>query len=84
MQPKDFIALALAVVGGIGLCFMATAFGLIAWRGGWELAITKPAAEKLWPTQRWLMLAGATGGVVMGLGWLMLSLATRGNVFGGP
>ena len=84
MQAKDFIALALAAVGGIGLCFMATAFGLIAWRGGWERAIINPAKEKLWPAQRWLMLAGATCGVVMGLGWLLLSLATRGNVSGGP
>jgi len=71
MQAKDFISLALAVVGGIGFCFMATAFGLIAWRGGWELAITKPATEKLWPAQRWLMLAGAACGVVMAWGATM-------------
>jgi hypothetical protein len=63
---------------------MVAAFALIAWRGGWEQAITKPGAEKQWPAQRWMMMAGAACGVVMGLGWLLLSLTTGGKIFQGP
>jgi hypothetical protein len=75
--------LALGVIGGIGFCLMVVAFALIAWRGGWERAITKPSAEKRWPTQRWMMAAGAGCCTVMALGFTVLAVVTRGNVFGG-
>jgi hypothetical protein len=83
MEPKEFVILALGVIGGIGICLMVAAFALIAGRGGWKQAITRPIAEKRWPAQRWMMAAGAGCGVVMALGFMLLALATRGNVFGG-
>jgi hypothetical protein len=77
MPTSETIALALAAIGCIGVCLMVAAFALIGWRGGWEVAITKPGAEKRWPAQRWMMLAGATCGLVAGLGWVLLSLTMR-------
>ena len=83
METRDFIIYVLGAIGSVGFCLMVVAFVLIVWRGGWEQAITKPIAEKRWPAQRWMMATGAGCCTVMALGFMVLAIVTRGNVFGG-
>jgi hypothetical protein len=70
--------LLVAIIGLVGLCFMAAAFAMLVRQGGWRQAL-QPDSQGRGSLARRLMATGALLLFLDGLGFLTLDFIQRGR-----